>query len=95
MKSKTAVYLSGPITNNKNYRRQFSTAEEMIAGPDVAVLNPAALPQGLTQAQYMRISLAMLDSADVVLMLPGWERSAGARVEHDYALKVGKQVQYE
>lgn len=39
------------------------------------VLNPAHLPEGMKSADYMRICLAMIDSADLVAFLPGWESS--------------------
>jgi hypothetical protein len=42
------------------------------------VLNPARLPDGLTQGEYMDICLAMLRCADAIYMLEGWEHSAGA-----------------
>jgi hypothetical protein len=37
------------------------------------VLNPARLPDGLTQAEYMDICLSMLRCADAIYMLEGWE----------------------
>lgn len=33
--------------------------------------------------------------ADELLMLSGWENSAGAKVEHELALKCGKVVNYQ
>ena len=38
---------------------------------------------------YMRICLAMLDSADLLLQLPGWGKSAGAIAERTVAMKTG------
>ena len=37
----------------------------------------------------MRICLAMLDSADLLLQLPGWGESTGAIAEHNVAMKTG------
>lgn len=36
--------------------------------------------------------LAMIDSADLVAFLPGWESSAGARIEHEYCRYTGKRM---
>ncbi|MBF4238225.1 DUF4406 domain-containing protein, partial [Vibrio anguillarum] len=46
------------------------------------VLNPAVLPDGLTQAEYMDICCAMVRAADCVVMLDGWEDSDGAVAEY-------------
>lgn len=59
------------------------------------VLNPATLPEGLTQAEYMDICLAMIRSADTVYLLCGWERSEGALAEYHYAKKIGKTFEYQ
>lgn len=56
------------------------------------VLNPANLPDGLTQAQYMDICCAMLRCANGVLLLDGWEQSSGARAERALAEKLGLSV---
>lgn len=85
------IYLSGPITEDPDYKKKFNDAEVLLSGRlGHKVLNPAVLPQGLTEAQYMRIDLAMLDSADVVVFLPGWENSRGASIERSYCHKIDK-----
>lgn len=58
------------------------------------VLNPAVLPEGMKPADYMRICLAMIDSADVVMFLPDWEESKGAKLEWDLCQYIGKQTMY-
>ena len=55
-------------------------------------LNPAILPDGLEQHEYMAICIEMVKMADQLVMLPGWERSAGARAEHALAIKIGKTM---
>ncbi|MEJ8918077.1 DUF4406 domain-containing protein [Escherichia coli] len=59
------------------------------------VLNPAVLPGGLCQSEYMDICLAMVRSADAIYLLKGWDVSAGARAEHALAEKLGLTVIYE
>lgn len=54
------------------------------------VLNPATLPDGLEQADYMRICLAMLDTADLAVFLPDYQESKGAMVEWGYCQRIGK-----
>lgn len=90
--SKKVVYLSGPITGVENYQEAFERAEEMLAEAGFTVLNPAKLPKGLTNEQYMRIDLAMIDAADVVYFLPGWENSKGSVMERAYCEYIGRET---
>ena len=42
----------------------------------------------------MRICFSMIDSADGIYLLPGWEDSPGAQIEKAYAEYIGKFVEY-
>lgn len=90
---KKKIYISGPITGNmENYRSEFAMAAQMVADNGDIPLNPAVLPQGMSQRDYMTICFAMLETADLVVMLPGWGSSEGACVERLYAAKIGTPV---
>jgi nucleoside 2-deoxyribosyltransferase len=39
--------------------------------------------------------IAMLAKCDAVIMTPDWQRSSGARAEHEYAVKAGIPVLYD
>lgn len=84
MERKKVVYISGPITGVKNYWEAFEKAEEMLESLGYIALTPSRLPQGMTNAQYTRINMAMIDSADTVVFLPGWEDSTDARLEYEH-----------
>lgn len=49
------VYLAGKIAGDKQYRGKFLVAEDQLEWEEFTVLNPALLPEGLEQADYMRI----------------------------------------
>lgn len=84
------IYIAGKIAGNPDYQREFNKAENQLQVAGYTVLNPAHLPKGLSNAQYMRICLAMIDDADAVLLLPTWYSSPGARLEADYCLYTDK-----
>ena len=86
------VYIAGRITGDPSYREKFSEVEIRLRRQGHAVLNPARLPDGFTQAEYMRICLAMIDCVDAVYFLPDWTYSEGARVERAYSLKTEKAI---
>ena len=54
------------------------------------VLNPATLPDGLDDVDYMRICMAMVDAADLAVFLPDYRESRGAMVEWAYCQRIGK-----
>ena len=89
---KTVFYLSGPITGVERYWEAFEAAEDALVTQGHIVLNPAKLPDGMTKQQYMLINIAQITAADVVYFLPGWQASAGARLEHAYCEYIGKAV---
>lgn len=83
---KQKVFISGPISSRLDtYKAEFNAAAELVERAGFIPLNPATLPLGLEKADYMRITLAMLDSADTVLLLDGWTQSSGAQLEVGYA----------
>lgn len=87
---KKTVYISGPITGKKDYVGTFERAEELLNSAGFIALNPARLPEGMTNEQYMRINFSMIDSADAVLFLDGWEMSRGASLECSYCMYTQK-----
>ncbi|EFL9977362.1 DUF4406 domain-containing protein [Escherichia coli] len=90
------IYIAGPMTGYPDYNRAAfnAKASELMAEGHI-VLNPAVLPGGLCQSEYMDICLAMVRSADAIYLLNRWEDSVGARAEHALAEKLGLTVIYE
>lgn len=89
------LYLSGAITENPSYMEDFSYAEKEVADAGHTPINPAAFhakTHGLTYEQMMDVDMALLDMANGIVMLAGWEKSAGANREYGYALAKGLKV---
>lgn len=92
--SKTKVYIAGKITGDDEYYLKFTERAECLEDSFDVVLNPAQLPEGMKPADYMRICLAMIDTADAVIFLPDWNQSEGAKLEHQYCTYIGKPILY-
>lgn len=87
------IYIAGPMSGLTNFNRDAFNAEaHRLLGLGHVALNPAILPDGLEQHEYIAICIEMVKMADQLVMLPGWERSAGARAEHSLAIKLGKAI---
>lgn len=86
------VYISGPITGVPQYWLAFEAAEDALLAEGFIPLSPAHLPKGLTPEQYMRIDLAMIDSADAIYVLYDSVKSKGAMLEYRYCQYIGKPV---
>lgn len=88
------VYIAGPMTGLPEHNRPafYAAAAKLNAIPYVTALNPAVLPGSLPDKAYMPICTAMLEAADAIYMLTGWEKSVGARCERLYAKRQRKII---
>ena len=93
---KTRIYLSGPISGTSDYMSRFAEAEKEIAGKGYSVINPAkvgaSLPEDMTYEEIVEIDIHLLEYADAIYMLRGWQSSRGANREYGYALGAGKDI---
>lgn len=78
------IYLAGPITGVFNYRNRFSKIERKLSKMGHIVINPSYLP-GTGLKDYMPICKAMIDQADAIYFMSGFEFSVGSLEEFDYA----------
>ena len=89
---KPKIYIAGKIKGDPDYKAKFEAAAEAYEKKGYTVLNPAWMPEGMLPADYMRICFAMIDTADVVAFLPGYQLSAGAELELQYCFYIDKDV---
>ena len=96
MNDKTKVYIAGPVTGRTDYEEKFKAAEDMLELHGMEPLNPvkAGLVEGWEYRDYINRGLRMLMEADMIYMLPGWEKSPGARLERLYAEICGMTALY-
>lgn len=83
------LYLSGPITGVDDYYDRFQRAYVALAERGYNVINPAPLyltmPDDAKYEEYMIICMDLLAMADVLVQMPGWEKSCGANRELGWA----------
>lgn len=92
------IYIVGAISGDvESNRHKFMAAKHRIlaSSSKAVILNPAELPAGLTQAQYMSICLPMVMASDTIFTLDGWEKSPGASVEFALAKKLNLKIVHE
>ena len=66
------IYIVGKIAGDRRYRAKFREAAKALEAAGHVVLNPATLPDGLTDGDYMRIALAMLEASERDADLKHW-----------------------
>lgn len=92
------IYISGAMTGQPdNGYPRFNAMARRLRAAGWSVRNPATkgtIP-GWTWEQYLRQDLKQLLLCSHILMLEGWRKSPGARLEHSVAVRLGFTVLYE
>jgi len=88
------VYISGRMSGLPDFNiPAFLRLEAVIRRTyGCQVLNPARHPVGLTWTQYMRLDLAMLREATVLVQFADWRQSRGAVIEFDVFSMTGLPI---
>lgn len=92
------IYIAGPITGIKPtvYKRNFARACEEVLSQGHAPISPignTADPRDKDEwVGYMRAGLKQLLDCDAILMIDGWEKSRGARIEFWTAATLGMPI---
>jgi hypothetical protein len=95
------VYVSGPVSGRPREEavRAFADAARDLRDRGHDPIDPMGFPlnsvDGLPWSAYLRQDLAALVLVcDGILMLKGWTRSRGARLERSVAKRLGLAVMY-
>ena len=91
------IYLAGPMTGLPGLNfAAFHTSAAWLRGMGHTVINPAELntdPEAEWHA-CMRVDIAALVTCDTIYLLPGWEDSRGAKLEHHIAERLGMAIEF-
>lgn len=85
------AFLSGPIANTADYRQRFALAQMEVKRrkPGAKVWNPALLPADMSYRWLMTECIKALFESRLIVMLPDWRDSPGARAEYAIAESIG------
>ena len=86
------IYISGAITDNPNYVKEFLRAEEDLEERGFEVLSPIrtqAYENGLPVKFMFFEDLELLKQADMMCIINDISNSKGAKIERDIALYCG------
>lgn len=92
------IYLSGAMTGLPDYNYPaFNKLALQLRDAGYEVANPAENnpPSCNSWQGWMRIAIAQMVTCDAVVMLEGWEKSKGANIEFDLAVKIGMPAFFE
>lgn len=84
------IYLSGPMTGLPDWNfPEFNRVAKKLRALGAVVLNPAETDGGNNTSHprkyYMRFDIELLLKANSIVVLDGWQKSRGAKVETDIA----------
>lgn len=88
------IYISGPMSGLPEFNfPAFTEAAKKLRELGHIVISPHEIEQpALTWEACMRQDIKQLMDADMVVVLPGWEKSKGANIEVDIAIGLGMQI---
>lgn len=91
------AYLAGPMSGlpDLNFPAFHAWAKRLRNQGD-EIINPAEVnpDQSMSWADCMRSDIAQLVTCEGIYMMPGWERSKGATLEHHIASRLEMRVVY-
>lgn len=93
---KTMIYIAGPMTGLPGLNfPAFHAAAAKLRAEGFGVVNPAELnpDHTLPWGECMRIDIANLVRCDAIYLLPGWEASKGATLEHHIAARLDMRIE--
>ena len=93
------IYISGQISNlpKSEALKHFGHAENLLKSKGHKTVNPLTHGHnnGGTWEEYMLEDIRLLFQCQAIYMLPNWEFSKGARIEHAIATELNIPIYYQ
>ena len=92
---KKRIYIAGPMTGYDDLNfPAFHAAAATFRAIGIDVVNPAEINPAIEAdwVDCMRADIQQLATCTGIYLLPGWEKSRGASLEHDIARTLGFDV---
>lgn len=89
------LYIAGPMSGYPDHNfPAFNAMAKELRGLGFEVVNPAELAEDDSQPweYYMRRDIPLLCQCDGIVLLPGWQHSDGAQLEHHIAVKLKMEI---
>lgn len=92
------VYISGPVTGNKDYKEQFGSMSYLLKKYGHKPVNPVQVMDPvrgvLDYKTILNADLELLEGCDGILLMPGFEESNGAKKEFEKAKRLELKIFY-
>lgn len=91
------VYIAGPMTGYENFNfPAFNAEADRLRAAGWHVENPAdhGHVDGADWADYLRYDIWRLATCEAIHLLPGWQKSRGAKLEVHIAKALGMKIRY-
>lgn len=89
------VYIAGPMTGLPEFNfPAFHAMAATMRAEGWQVENPAEHDhvEGAEWSDYLRFDIGRLSTCEAMMLLPGWSRSRGARLEVHIAKEIGMRI---
>lgn len=93
--NKLKIYLSQPMMGKTKEQilEEREPYMKMYGGDDCEFINNVFdIDVNKDPLYYLAKSIELLVDADIVYLLPGWDKARGCKIEYNIALKYGKYI---